>query len=410
MSFIVEQVASDGSIVMDYDTTISPGQLYNRIHTYFPQIRRADNSIICGTYQGQNYAIRVKNISYLGNPHPLYKKRIQIPGDLQTFYAQALAMGCKPMLLGVYTYGSTELFCEFNIEDFIGKKANNSSAHVYCSDMVDALIHDYFQKIDYFGNRITVFTPQAVSVFLEEFFADSAVFEPARTARADFPDVSSTAMPAELIHSISRFFQEENRIWNGIDCYQKMIAADYRNKFQPEWAGFFLEYEFENYINNNHLTHLVRYAQDKSKDGIDLDLFFPTIHCYGDLKAHSEESRGVQGNDWGTVFSILDGNTYGNHIFYIICEHATVKDKDRDFSVTHYWNQVQHKANLMSYSGRMKHSVELKHFYILDINNSNKAYLTKFRQGINSNGKPRPPKIMIEHDNFDKFVIAEMKL
>ena len=44
---------------------------------------------------------------------------------------------------------------------------------------------------------------------------------------------------------------------------------------------------------------------------------------------------------------------------------------------------------------------------ILDINSDNKEFLTMFKQGINSDGKPRNPKIMIEHDKLSKFVIAE---
>jgi len=36
--------------------------------------------------------------------------------------------------------------------------------------------------------------------------------------------------------------------------------------------------------------------------------------------------------------------------------------------------------------------------------------LTVFKQGINSNGKPRAPKIMIEHDNLKYFVIDEIIL
>ena len=64
----------------------------------------------------------------------------------------------------------------------------------------------------------------------------------------------------------------------------------------------------------------------------------------------------------------------------------------------------------MSYSSRMKNSVSLKRCYILDINSSNKMFLSVFKQGINSNGRLRAPKIMIDHDKIDKFLIMEMIL
>ena len=44
-----------------------------------------------------------------------------------------------------------------------------------------------------------------------------------------------------------------------------MIAANYRNKYQPEWAGFYLEFLFEQYLVEHQLQDDIRYAQDKSK-------------------------------------------------------------------------------------------------------------------------------------------------
>ena len=214
-------------------------------------------------------------------------------------------------------------------------------------------------------------------------------------------------MSKEVLDVFDDFFEQEQKQWNGIECYKKMIESDYRNKYQPEWAGFFLEYEFEYYIKNKKLNNLVTYAQDKTDKGIDLDLYFPTLECYGDLKAHSDYSKGIQGNDWDTVFSIIDDPTKSGHIYYVVCEHSTVKDKDCNYEVTYYWNKTRNKENLMSYSSRMKNSIELKKAYILDINKDNKQYLTMFKQGVNSNGQLRAPKIMIEHDKLDKFLIKE---
>ena len=57
----------------------------------------------------------------------------------------------------------------------------------------------------------------------------------------------------------------------------------------------------------------------------------------------------------------------------------------------------------------MKHSVTLEKMYILDINQDNAGYLTVFRQGVNSNGKLRKPKIMIEQDQLSHFAIVELE-
>lgn len=82
----VEQVKSNGEIVFDYDTSISVTKIYERIKAYFPNICKDAEGIIVGKYNDKKYSIRAKNITYLGNPHPEFKKRIQISNDLQDFY------------------------------------------------------------------------------------------------------------------------------------------------------------------------------------------------------------------------------------------------------------------------------------------------------------------------------------
>ena len=138
-------------------------------------------------------------------------------------------------------------------------------------------------------------------------------------------------------------------------------------------------------------------------------MYLPKLQIYADLKAHSDYSTGIQGNDWQTVMDIIT-QPANNHIFYFVGEHGTEKDNLYDFEVTHYWNRMQGKSNLLSYSTRMKNNVEFNHAYIFDINLGNMKYLSKFKQGINSNGKPREPKIMIEQDSYSKFLIAEEDL
>lgn len=423
-SVLVDQVLSDGTIVEDYDTCLSISEIYQKINQYFPNIRKDKKSkIIIGEYKSQKYAIRCKNITYLGNPHSQYKKRIQIAGDLIDFYNTAINMNAKPILLGIYSYRDLTLFAEFRIDTYINKKAHNSSAHVYSSDLSAAAIHGYFEKDDYFNNHVTVFKPETVNIFLDEIlFSDNNTNELKTEATAksnenksnsekEIKDKSySKILREDIIPKIKAFFKNENTHWNGIQCYQKMINADYRNKYQPEWAGFFLEFEFEKYIKDNDLEEIIQYAQDKKKGGIDLDLYFPQIKSYGDLKTHSNESKAIQGNDWNTVFGIIEQQKPNSHIYYIVCEHSTNKDCLYDYEVTKFWNKAQWKENLMSYHKRMKHDVTLECVYILDINYDNHQYLTKFKQGINSNGKPREPKIMIEQDNLKHFIVEKIIL
>ena len=454
-NIFVEQVTKDGLLVEGYDESLSPSEIFERISKYFPNVSKAtaDPRVIVGNYKGYKFAIRCKNVTYLGSPHPHFKKRIQIPDDLSNFYRIALSMKAEPLLMGIYSFGTNLIFVDFKIDTYIEKKAHNSSAHIYVSDLAAATEEGYFQKIDYFGNTVTAIRPDVVSVYLDELFGiekqsdlersvsktsvgqqlptisiertveelqakqESRTMETVVLERPDVIEPNkerlmmyASAFKRDIVPKVKLFFTSEEKDWKGIECYQKMIAANYRNKYQPEWVGFFLEYEFEKYLKDNSLNYLITYAQDKKEGGIDLDLYFPTVGSYGDLKAHSEESRGIQGNDWNTIFDIINRQDEKSHVYYIVCEHSTEKDSLHNYEVTKFWNTAQGKANLMSYANRMKNYVRLKRVYILDINYSNREYLTKFKQGLNSNGKPREPKIMIEQDNLKYFMIDQMIL
>lgn len=452
---LVEQVMWDGSIVDDYDYSLSVMEIKRCLEKYFPEIstyKTGGLNFFVGTYKNSKYAIRCKNITYLGNPHPKYKKRIQIPDDLQLYYKTAKEIGAKPILLGVYERDNCTVFVDFRIDTYIEKKAHNSSAHIYTQDISTAITEGYFQKTDYFGNTITVFPAKNVAVFLNEYleenhdslyqqdtkllykkseaykFNDSNGLiessievvkeEDYHKKLFEFQQVNSsdTLLRRQVyeenlynvvVPKIEEFFLSIKKEWFGIECYREMINACYKNKFQSEWPGFYLEYQFEKYIHEKKISDVVKYCQDKKKGGIDLDLYFPVLKTYGDLKSHSSNSSGIPDNDWDTVMSILDKN---NHIYYIICENVAKKDSDYQYEVTNYWNKVQKKKDLMSYHKKMKHSVTLTKMYILDINCDNRKYLTIFKQGINSNGKPRKPKIMIEDKNLEHFVIAESNL
>ena len=137
---LVDQVLDNGDIIQGCDYSLSTAEMFERLQRYFPNLKKDSNGFIHGNYEGFKYSIRAKNITYLGNPHPGYKKRIQISEDLQHFYRYSKSLGCEPFLIGIYTFGTTQVFVNFSIKDYIEKKAKNSSAHVYVSDISAAVI------------------------------------------------------------------------------------------------------------------------------------------------------------------------------------------------------------------------------------------------------------------------------
>ena len=288
--------------------------------------------------------------------------------------------------MGVYKYKSTILFVDFDVTKYATRKAHNSSAHVYTIDLKNGLLFGIFQKEDINKNLITVVNTANVDKFLRSKF-DSDV-----DLRLDF------------IAVLDDFFAGISKWWHGIASYQEMVDARFNNALQPEWPGFYLEYNLAKYIKEHGVEDIIQYSQNKKKGEIDLDLFFPRVGSYGDLKAHSNDSSGIQGNDWDTIMSVIEDSS----IYYIVCNHDTEKDKDHDFEVTMFWNTLLKKDNLMSYSNKMKNSVGLTSYLILEINRFNSQYLDVFHQGHNSDGSPRAPKISIKRQNISNFLIHQI--
>ncbi|EIE40890.1 hypothetical protein MCANPG14_00668 [Mycoplasmopsis canis PG 14] len=61
----------------------------------------------------------------------------------------------KIHLLGIYHYDNMEIFCEFQIKDYIDKKMNSSSAHVFINDLFQAIKFNIVTRHDYEGNNLT---------------------------------------------------------------------------------------------------------------------------------------------------------------------------------------------------------------------------------------------------------------
>ena len=381
-----EQINENLEIVMDNGEILNKDELVNILLENFPNTEEKDG-VLYGEKEGKKYCIYFKNISYLGTPHPFFKKRIQIGDNFKTVFKENTKQGIQTLLLGVYKYKSTLLFVDFDITKYATNKSHNSSAHVYTIDLKNGLLFGILQKEDVRKNLITVFTPENVERYL--------------TSKI----VGGVDLRLEFIAILDDFYSSLAKNWHGISCYQEMIDAGFNNAYQPEWPGFYHEFKLHEYLKNHPMITALQYKQNKKKGEIDLDLFFPQANTYGDLKAHSNDSTGIQGNDWETVMSVIENES----IYYVVVNHDTERDRDHNSEVTEFWNRQLGKKDLQSYANKMKNSVKLTSYYILEINKENKQYLDEFKQGHNSDGNPRQKKIQIKKKNLDKFLIHQME-
>ena len=193
---------------------------------------------------------------------------------------------------------------------------------------------------------------------------------------------------------------------NGIECYSEMRNAGYSKAGWAEWAGGYAEYRMDQAIRDLGLSEDVAFHQDRSSGGIDLDLKFPKLNSFGDIKTHSVASSGILGNDYETIEKFLEGSPDG-HIYYLVFNFRFTKDSECGNEVTHFWNDMLGKSNRNSYGRRMKHDGTLESAVLLDISKETWENVESFNQGRNSNGKPRRKKIMIRKSGIDAFKIRE---
>lgn len=372
-----------GSVIEDYGEILTKSELQFIIKGLFQNLIVEKNGYLYGKYRDKEYCIYYKNISYLGNPHPKFKKRIQISNKFKTLYDENFKKNITTLLIGVYKYKDNILLCDFDTSTYIKRKAHNSSAHVYTIDLINGERNGLFEKKDIRGNIITVFNKDNVINFL-----DSKLFNEDNTK-------------IEVFDTLDDFFIHMAKEWLGIEAYADMIEHNYRNKYQPEWPGFYLEYKLEEYLIKNNKQDVITFYQNRKKGEVDLDLQFPQLGFFGDLKAHSVTSSRIQGNDYETIMKLLETQI----IYYIVVNHETEKDSDHNYEVTKFWNTVQNKKDLMSYFNKMKYGVKIKSYYVLELNKYNKQYIDVFNQGKNSDGSPRNPKISISMKKINNFLV-----
>lgn len=378
-----EQVTRHNQVVIDDDVVLSRSELIKFFVSDFEGAKKHDDGYAHFTIGEKEYCAVLYNITYLGIPHPLFKKRVQIKNSIKELFSMNLEKGIRTLLVGVYSYDGRRIYCDFHLDDYIGRKLHNSSAHVYTLDLKRAGEYGLISKTDFNGNHLIVFRDDCSSLFMEHL----------RTGIS--PESETTRV-------FDKFFMGLDTNWEGISCYTDMMNNGFPDARQAEWPGFYLEFKFNGFL-NQHPSYklLVEYRKDKKQDGIDLDLFMSQIQAYGDLKMHSSHSGGIQGNDIETVRRVIDDS----RVWYVVCEHDTTKDRDCGYLVTRFWNTLLNKTDPLSYGEKMKHSVDLIKYYILEINEDNFQYVSEFKQGKNSDGGARQPKVMIKSRDIGNFLI-----
>lgn len=382
----VEQVGRDGKILLSVGEILTSKEIQTQIEKIFPVKDKIDG-FYYGIYNDRKFCLCVKNVSYLGNPHPKFKKRIQIPKSFINAYNSNIERGIITFFIGLYSYSGNVVFVNFDSKNYIYNCANNSSAHVLTIDLLYATKYGKSLKHDVNGNEIFCFNRENIDSFFNMYLLKSIDHTP------------------KLFKVFNAFYDSIDKEWSGISTINQMVKANYHRCFQPEWQSAYIEYLFEQALSKSVIdVDFVKYSPNRSAEGIDLDLYIIESDEYGDIKTHSNNSNSILGNKTETILNCISNS---KSVYYIVFNHNTVLDKYRNYEVTRHWNTIQRKSDLMSYSKKMKNSIEITDYMILEINADNINYLNKdFQTDFrNSDGRRRTAKILIKSSNLPNFIV-----
>ncbi len=391
----VEQVNRAGNIVVDYDQTLTTKEIKNLMFELFnPVIKQDGKQFLLYDKIG----ILVCNVTYLGNPHPIYKKRIQLKKYYLDYLAKNATSNIRTLYLGIYTYNKTRLFVVFEPTTYAGKKSNNSAAHVYSINLQYAQKAGTFSKIDAFGNDVKVFNTYEFVRYIKSLAGDP------------LGGITGDEIIKLINERLSDFTEIVPSVWNGIECYKELLNAKDPNARQGEWQGWYFEYIFKSYLKRNNITDISWHA-DRSDGGIDLDLKFNVGEwTYGDLKA-DQIDHDILGNSFETLDTVIKDNN--GTVYYICCLYKALKDSEHGYLVTRFWNSLRDapytdEADIKNrYGRRMKYAVIPKRLCVVKIDLITYEILKKnpFAQGVNSDGNERKPKLRVERDMINALSV-----
>ena len=395
-----EQVLKNGNIEIGNDVTLSKKAIFDLLSNLF------DGHVVTDKNQSvilNKVALLTANVVYLGAPHPVFKKRVELKSYFPEYYKRNSENNLKTFYCGIYTYKDVNLFVVYEPGTYLKKKSNNSSAHVYSVNLQYAQRAGNFTKIDANKNIIHIFDKNNFVRFIkhqaEELTSD---------------DNADTLIPRinNFVEGLKKYIKSD--IY-GIDAYKELQSAGDKNANQSQWIGRYFEHIVKKYIEETSNTDFKPYA-DKKDGGVDLDFKYTgQENVYLDSKA-DKIGGSILGNDLLTIEKVVVRNK--GTVFYLCCFFTDEKDSKHDYVVTKYWNQYRkdpyktEKEIIQGFGRIMKYSVHPKKLAVIKIDETAYDILKNrpFRQGVNSNGKQRKEKLQISDKEIEAFTVVKIDL
>lgn len=396
---IVEQVTSDGRIEWAKHESLTQKELFDVLSALSPKVKR----VPCPTGgktprigYGDDIIILIKNVVFMGNNHDSDEKRIEIPSKYKEIYEAAKAQGKKVVIVGYYRYKDNVVYAVFNTEDYMAhEKVHQSAGWVYTSDIAEATVNGYFERIDRKGNRLYVMNEGTFADYLGRLAAERElpVAEEERRIKEYLADFF-VGMPKDLL---------------GIQCYEEMRDAKYSQWRQSRWEGWYPEFLLQAHLKANPTESIVWWGK-KGVGEIDLDMKFPRIdNFYGDAKSDNEDGE-TQGNKKETIETVINA---GGKVWYVVFQWTKESDVDHGGVTTKWWNTALNDPAervpgrpkpLDTFLNQMKFSVHITRMEIYEIDSITFPFMKEYLP-TPCGGRERAPKVEIAKRDRDRFRI-----
>jgi hypothetical protein len=192
--------------------------------------------------------------------------------------------------------------------------------------------------------------------------------------------------------------------WNGKKSVLELKEANF-NWRQMEWWGFYFEYLCYQKLDGYFFIPGDRYGKVRTA------CFDLRGSINWDLKA-----KAIKSDDRRSILNDVDAmnmsiQEYGAHGLIIALCDVEYNDANRSFQNWHQKLKGEKskyeiaREQRTSVSRYRKTRAELQEILFLVVNSKNLSFLGIHQQGRNSNGKPRPPKYMLDYELIKKFLV-----
>lgn len=275
------------------------------------------------------FNIYVSNITYMGNPHPKFKKRMQLSESANKSYLRnANDLRNINLMLGLYVYDDNNpiiVAWDSSANKYAGK---SKSSHVYVKDIQNAMINGVSQRTDKYKNNIYCFKCEHLKNFFNYNFMVLDHNETFLSYLKGFGIyVDEFSFMDEMVKYLKNDLEEKNFIWDGKKSIDEMKCNSYSKWKETEWQGFFFEYLMQRSIMDEHedMQQVLEIPGPKYGNTT-FDSFY---NIPWDFKVHSDNSNRVITNDLDAIEKAI--KEYGKVGFIIISGEACY-EKDHEFS------------------------------------------------------------------------------